>query len=134
MQRFENASLMLGPVDGRSAALCRFAGRPGAVENTTTLAVLDAALDFVERLEGVDDVRELLGLWKVAHVWGHPPVPEVELPRLSTTSTAVAGRLQSLLEQLTPQELRELGIALSVDHDMVAPGAGTGGGGGGRKP
>ncbi|MEU1941001.1 hypothetical protein ABZ554_00665 [Streptomyces sp. NPDC020125] len=82
--------------------------------------MLDAALDFVERLEGVDDVRELLGLWKVAHVWGHPQVPEVELPRLSTTSTAVAGHLQILLEQLTPQELRELGIALSVDHDMVA--------------
>ncbi|MGW7620824.1 hypothetical protein ACWGLG_34305 [Streptomyces antimycoticus] len=119
-QRFENASLVLGPVNGRSAALCRFAGRPGADQNTTTLAVLDAALDFVERLEGVDDVRALLDLWKVAHVWGHPPVPDVELPRLSKTSTVVAGHLQTLLEQLTPQELRELGIALSVDHDMVA--------------
>lgn len=119
-QRFENASLVLGPVNGRAAALCRFAGRPAADENTTTLAVLDAALDFAEQMEGVDDVRELLDLWKVARVWGHPPVPDVELPRLGQTSTAVAGHLQTLLEQLTPQELRELGIALSVDHDMVA--------------
>jgi len=119
-QRFENASLVLGPVDGRSAALCRFAGRPGADQNTATLAVLDAALDFAELLEGVDDVRELTELWKLAHVWGHPSVPNVELPRLSKTSTAVAAHLQNLLEQLAPEQLRELGIALSVDHDMVA--------------
>ncbi|MFG3517659.1 hypothetical protein [Streptomyces bobili] len=60
-KRFENASLVLGPAADRSAALCRFAGRPGAEQNTTTLAVADAALAFTERLEGVDDVRELRG-------------------------------------------------------------------------
>jgi hypothetical protein len=120
MQRFENASLVLGPVDGRSAALYRFVGRPGAEQSTATLAVVDTALDFTERLEGVDDVRELQGLWKLAHVWGHPQVPDVELPRMSKTNTAVAGRLQKLLEQLEPEQLRELGIAMSVDHDMVA--------------
>ncbi|RNG33520.1 hypothetical protein [Streptomyces botrytidirepellens] len=119
-QRFENASLVLGPVDRRSAALCRFAGRPGAEQNTAALAVIDAALDFTERLEGVDDVRELLGLWKVAHVWGHPTSDMLELPRLSAVNAAVAGGLQDLLGQLAPEQLRELGIALSVDHDMVA--------------
>jgi hypothetical protein len=30
--------------------------------NTSALAVVDAALDITERVEGVDDVRELLGL------------------------------------------------------------------------
>jgi hypothetical protein len=118
--RFEKAGLVLGPVDGRSAALCRFAGRPGAEQNTATLAVVDAALDFTERLEGVDDVRELMELWKLAHVWGHPPAPHVEQPYLGAANTVVAGHLQQLLEQLAPEQLRELGISLSVDHDMAA--------------
>ncbi|GGN46716.1 hypothetical protein [Streptomyces fuscichromogenes] len=119
-QRFENAGLVLGPVDGRSAGLCRFAGRSGAEQNTTALAVVDAALAIAEQVEGVEDVWELLGLWDAAHVWGHPAVPDVELSRLSEANTAVAGRLQNLLERLAPEQLRELGIALSVDHDMVA--------------
>ncbi|MFG2472235.1 hypothetical protein ACGFXB_43290 [Streptomyces canus] len=35
-------------------------------------------------------------------------------------NTAVAGHLQNLLEQLAPEQLRELGIALSVSGEMVA--------------
>lgn len=119
-QRFENAALVLGPAGGRSAALCRFAGCSGAEQSTVTLAVVDAALDFAERLEGVDDGRELTGLWKLAHVWGHPPRPYVQLPGLSRANAAVAGHLQTLLEHLAPEELREVGIALSVSHGMVA--------------
>ncbi|MDW8478311.1 hypothetical protein R3L02_41930 [Streptomyces scabiei] len=124
-QRFENAGLVLGPVDGRSAALCRFAGRPGAERNRAALAVVDAALDIAEQVEGVDDVRQLMGLWQAAHVWGHPgavdvPGLRVELPQLGEANTVVAGRLQHLLEQLTPEQLRELGIALSVNREMVA--------------
>ncbi|RLU82017.1 hypothetical protein CTZ27_31140 [Streptomyces griseocarneus] len=119
-QRFENAGLVLGPVSGRSAALCRFAGYPDAEKSTATLAVVEAVLDFAEGLEGVDDVGEFLELWQLAHVWGHTPDPYVELPPLGTANTAVAGHLQTLLEQLTPEHLRELGIALSVSHDMVA--------------
>ncbi|MFF5188811.1 hypothetical protein ACWGJB_38595 [Streptomyces sp. NPDC054813] len=124
-QRFENAGLVLGPVDGRSAALCRFAGRPGAERNTAALAVVDAALDIAEQVEGVDDVRQLMRLWKAAHVWGHPaavdvPGLRVELPQLGEANTVVAGRLQNLLEQLAPEQLRELGIALSVSRETVA--------------
>jgi hypothetical protein len=78
--RFHKASLVLGPVDGRAARLCRFAGRPGAEQSTAALAVVDAALDIAEQVEGVNDVRELLGLWNAAHVWGHPTVPGVERP------------------------------------------------------
>lgn len=119
-RRFENAGLVLGPVDGLAAGLCRFAGMPGAEHNTTALAVVDAALDIAEQVEGVDDVRQLMRLWKAAHVWGHPATPNVELPSLGKANTAVAGRLQSLMEQLAPEQLRELGIALSVSHGMVA--------------
>jgi hypothetical protein len=119
-KRFENAGLVLGPVEGRSAALCRYAGRPGAGQDTTALTVIDEALDFAERVEGVDHVSELLGLWTVPHVWGHPTSDSVELPQLSAASAAVAGHLQDLLERLPPEQLRELGVALSVDHDMVA--------------
>jgi len=119
-QRFENAGLVLGPVGGRSAALCRFAGHVNAERSTAALAVIDAALDFTERLEAVDDVRELLELWKLAHLWGHPPVPYIERPPLGDANTAVAVHLQNLLEQLAPEQLRELGIALSVSHEMVA--------------
>ncbi|MDW8478304.1 hypothetical protein R3L02_41895 [Streptomyces scabiei] len=119
-QMFENACVVLGPFSVRSAALCRFAGHVNAERNPATLAVVDAALDFAEQLEGVDDVRELLELWKLAHLWGHPEVPNFERPPLSEANTAVAGHLQRLLEQLPPEQLRELGIALSVSHDMVA--------------
>jgi hypothetical protein len=100
--------------------LCRFAGRPGAEQSTAALAVVDAALEIAEQVEGVHDARELLGLWNTAHVWGHPTVPGVERPRLSEANTAVAGHLQNLVERLAPEHLRELGIALSVDHEMVA--------------
>ncbi|MGP4048883.1 hypothetical protein [Streptomyces sp. 2A115] len=42
------------------------------------------------------------------------------MPSLSKANAAVAGHLQKLLEQLAPEQLRELGIALSVSDDMVA--------------
>jgi hypothetical protein len=122
-QRFENAGLVLGPVDVRSAALCRFAGRSGAEQNRAALSVVDAALDIAEQVEGLDDVRQLMGLWQAAHVWGHPAVDvpglRVELPQLGEANTVVAGRLQHLLEQLAPEQLREVGIALSVNREMV---------------
>ncbi|MFM9812904.1 hypothetical protein ACKI16_30885 [Streptomyces scabiei] len=123
--RFENVGLVLGPVEGRSAGLCRFAGRPGAERNTAALAVVDAALDIAEQVEGVDDVRQLMRLRKAAHVWGHPaavdvPGLRVELPQLGEANTVVAGRLQNLLEHLAPEQLRELGIALSVSQGLVA--------------
>ncbi|MFG2960858.1 hypothetical protein ACGF5O_44945 [Streptomyces sp. NPDC048291] len=118
-QRFENAGLVLGPVDGRSAALCRFAGWPGAERNPVALAVVDAALAIGEQVEGVDDVRVLLRLWKAAHMWGYPAVPGIERPSLGKANTVVAARLQNLLEQLAPEQLRELGIALSVSREMV---------------
>ncbi|MEU9331325.1 hypothetical protein AB0D91_47850 [Streptomyces canus] len=116
-KRFENAGVMLGPVADRSAALCRFAGHVNAERSTATLAVVDAALAHAEELEGLVGVGELLELWQVAHLWGHPEVPHVERPPLSAANTAVAGHL---LEQLAPEQLRELGIALSVSGEMVA--------------
>lgn len=119
-KRFENAGVMLGPVADRSAALCRFAGHVNAERSTATLAVGDAALAHAEELEGLGDVRELLELWKLAHLWGHPEVPNVERPPLSAANTAVSGHLQNQLEQLTQEQLRELGIALSVSGEMVA--------------
>lgn len=123
-QRFESANLVLGPFDGRSAALCWFAGQPGAERNRAALAVVDAALDIAEQVEGVDDVRQLMRLSLAAHVWGHPTVDvpglRVERPQLGEANTVVAGRLQNLVEQLAPEQLRELGIALSVSREMVA--------------
>ncbi|MGK5696434.1 hypothetical protein ACSNOJ_26690 [Streptomyces sp. URMC 128] len=119
-KRFESAGVVLGPVDGRSSALCRFAGHVNAERSTATLAVVDAALAYAEELEGLVDVRELLELRKLAHLWGHPEVPSFEQPPLSAVSTAVAGHVQSLLEQLAPEQLRELGVALSVSGEMVA--------------
>ncbi|MFI8075494.1 hypothetical protein ACIF85_43080 [Streptomyces sp. NPDC086033] len=52
-------------------------------------------------------------------------MPELELSvversPLSAAKTAVAGHLQNLLEQLAPEQPRELGIALSVSGEMVA--------------
>ncbi|WP_327359516.1 hypothetical protein [Streptomyces sp. NBC_01304] len=119
-QRFEAAGQVLGPVEGRAAALCRFAGRSGAQQSPAALALVGSALDFAEQVEGVTDVSELEKLWRVAHFWGHPVREGVELPPLSAVGEAVAGHLQGLVEQLTPEELREAGMGLSVDHDMVA--------------
>ncbi|MFJ1742468.1 hypothetical protein ACIOG4_27815 [Streptomyces microflavus] len=116
---FENAGLVLGPPDQRAAALCRFAGRPGADRDTVTLAVVEAALRFDEP-ESLRDVGELERLGLLAHVWGYPDVPGVERPRLGAAVTAVAEHLQHLVEGLTSEQLREVGIALSVAHGIVA--------------
>ncbi|MFI7089526.1 hypothetical protein ACIBUR_38815 [Streptomyces anulatus] len=116
---FENAGLVLGPLDQRAAALCRFAGRPGAEASTVALAVVDAALMF-EWPEGLRNVGELERLGLLAHVWGHPDLPGVERPRLGPVVTMVAEHLQRLLEGLTSEQLREVGIALSVDQGAVA--------------
>lgn len=116
---FENAGLVLGPPDRRAAALCRFAGRPGADRDPVTLAVVEAALRF-EEPESLREVGELERLGLLAHVWGYPDVSGVERPRLGAAVTAVAEHLQRLVEGLTSEQLREVGIALSVVHGIVA--------------
>ncbi|MCZ4125450.1 hypothetical protein [Streptomyces sp. H39-S7] len=123
-KRFDNAALVLGAAPGRAAALCRFVGHPDAADSLATLEVVQAVLDFAEQLPDVDDVGEFMGLWYLAHSWGHPvtdvPGLRIELPEVSLANTAVAGHLQGLLENLAPEQLRELGIALSISQDMVA--------------
>lgn len=120
MRRFGHADLVLEPVGGRAAALCRFTGHPGAGQSPALLGVLEEALSFAEELDGVDDVREFLNLRAAAHVWGHLPSEYVTLPELGEANTLVLGHAQSLLERLTPTELRTVAIALSVSHEMVA--------------
>ncbi|MDH6604480.1 hypothetical protein M2164_000115 [Streptomyces sp. SAI-208] len=117
--RFETAGLVLGPVEGRAASLCRFAGRTGAGHSTTALAVVDKALGIAERVADVDDVRQLLRLWDAALTWGHPDRPMVVRPSLGKANTTVLADLQNVLEQLPPQHLREVGVALSVSCGMV---------------
>ncbi|WP_189828670.1 hypothetical protein [Streptomyces finlayi] len=118
-RRFEKAGLVLGPVGGRAAALCRFAGRTGAVSSPASLAVVEEALGFAERLEGVDDVGEFMELWSASHIWGYTPNPYITRPKLSEANAAVLGHVQKLLEALAPEQLREVALGLSVDHDTV---------------
>ncbi|MFB7896133.1 hypothetical protein ACFC1B_07360 [Streptomyces xiamenensis] len=119
-QRFAKASLVLGPTTGRSAALCRFTGHLGAEQSPTALAAIDEALEFAEQCEGIEDVGELLNLSKASDAWGYPPVPEMVRPQLSPASTVILSHVQNMLERLAPEELREVGIALSVSHAVVS--------------
>jgi len=118
-QRFDSARLVLGSAGRRSAALCRFAGYPSAAQSETTLTLMDQALDFAEHLEGVEDIRELQRLTRAVDTWGYAPDPNVQRPQLGRAGEAVAGHLQHLLEQLDPEQLREVGVALSAGQDPV---------------
>ncbi|MEY9873293.1 hypothetical protein ABH931_002775 [Streptacidiphilus sp. MAP12-33] len=65
-------------------------------------------------------VAELTELWQLGHVWGWPVYENVTLPELSEPTLAVAAHLQALLEQLTPEQLLEVEISLSVARDMLS--------------
>ncbi|MGW4805822.1 hypothetical protein [Kitasatospora sp. NPDC004272] len=119
MGRFSQAGVVLGPVGGRAAALCRFAGLPGATGSAVTVAVVERAVELAERLAGVAEVGELMELWSLGHVWGHPVYDNVTLPELPEPCMVLAGQLQELVEELEPQELREVGSALGIDHLVV---------------
>ncbi|WP_042422287.1 hypothetical protein [Streptacidiphilus anmyonensis] len=120
MGRFDNAGLVLGPVKDRAAALCRFAGYPGAADSPTALALVASAVEFAEQLASVGEVAELTELWQLGHVWGRPAYDDVTYPELSEPTQAVARQLHALLEHLAPDQLQEVGVALSVAHDMVS--------------
>ncbi|MER5888097.1 hypothetical protein ABT160_30120 [Streptomyces sp. NPDC001941] len=118
--RFSGAGLVLGPVEGRAAALCRYTGHLGAGHSAVTLAVVEGALGFAEELEGVEDVAEFEELWSAAHVWGQVPSPHVTLPELGAANEAVLEHVEGLLKGLAPEELREVALGLSVEQGMVA--------------
>ncbi|WP_042370612.1 hypothetical protein [Streptacidiphilus neutrinimicus] len=120
MGRFDNAELVLGPLEDRAAALCRFAGHPAAADSPSTLALVASAVGFAEQLASVDRVAELTELWRLGYVWGRSAYDDVTYPELSAPTQAVARQLHVLLEQLTPEQLQEVGVALSVSHDMVS--------------
>ena len=119
MGRFSRAGVVLGSVQGRAAALCRFAGHPGAEGSAVTVAVVERAVELAELLAGVGEVGELMDAWSLGHVWGHPVYDNVTLPELAPPVTVLAGQLQQLVEELAPQELREVGAALGIDHLVV---------------
>ena len=121
MGRFDNAGLVLGygSAAERMAALCWFSGSPGGADCPVLLAVLADAAGFAEQL-AVDDVAELMELWQVGSIYRWPVYDSVTMPELSAPVLEVVGRLQLLLERLTVEQLREVGVALAVPHDMVA--------------
>ncbi len=57
--------------------------------------------------------------WSLGHVWGHPVYDNVTLPELAPPVMVLAEQLQQLVEELAPQELREVGAALGIDHLVV---------------
>ncbi|WP_158716676.1 hypothetical protein [Streptomyces sp. NRRL F-5630] len=116
--RFARVSLVLGPSVGRAAALCQHTGRLGALPSPAALAVVESALGFAEE-RGVDDVREFENLFSASHVWGHLPSEYLTLPDLGEASLAVLDHIQHLLEQLAPEALREVAIAMSVEQHIV---------------
>jgi len=121
MGRFDNAGLLLGrgPATERMAALCRFSGRPGGADSPVLLALLANAAAFAEQLASVGEVAELMELWEVGHLYGWPVYDNVTRPELSAPTLEVVGQLRTLLEQLTGEQLREIGIALAIPHEMV---------------
>ncbi|MFF9547999.1 hypothetical protein ACF1B4_30945 [Streptomyces albidoflavus] len=116
--RFGRASLVLGRREGWAAALCRYTGRVGALHSPAALAVVEGALAFAEERD-VDDVREFENLWSAIGVWGQFPSEYVTLPDLGEASNTVLAHIQQLLEQLAPQELREVAVGLSAEQHIV---------------